>query len=429
MHEVKMPKLGVSMEAGILERWYKKEGDFVETGDILFSVMAEKVSIEVESYFSGYLRKIYKGEGEEIPVTELIALIGNEDELIPEKIPSLASVKENTNKSNIKEVDTQLQKEICKESTEITGKIEDGTKISLLVKKLILKNNLDVLKIKGTGPDGRILKEDVIAFIESDKTISGAKVSQFKSAISPTQSLNQPGEVKIKSITSLSEIRKIISEKMVNSKNTIPHSLVTIKADATNLVKLRNRIKDKLYELYNVKITFTDFIIQICSAAIQENLILNSSLHDDKLEIYDDINIGLAISQEDGLTVPTIFHADKLNLIEISKIRAELIEKANNKKLELSEVLNATITITNLGMYGVRTCAPIINPPQAAILGVGEIYLSPEVVNNEIKIRNCIDYSLSFDHRIIDGATAAKFLQSIVRFTENPDILISKIIQ
>ncbi len=410
MHEVIMPKLGLTMESGKIEKWHKKEGEKIETGDILFEVMTDKVSLEVESYNSGVLKKILKFEGEEVPVTEVVAYIGNEDEIIPEEsqkkdVTATGSKETSHEKTSYTETEDQTPK---------TGKKvkKERIRISPIAKKLVRENNLDITKIIGSGPLGRIVKKDILDIIvEQEREIAAAK--------------NISNGIKIRSSNTLSGMRKSIADRMSLSKATIPHLVQFVEVDVTGLVKLREEMKEGFFKKYKQKITYTDFIIMASAAALKENMIINSTLQEGEHIIYDDINIGLAVSIEDGLIVPTIFNADKLGIKDIAKIRSGLIEKAQNGKLNLSEVQNGTFTITNLGMLGIRSSVAIINPPQASILAVGEIYNKPAVLNDSIKIGSFMDLSASCDHRLIDGALAAKFLTRIAELLQNPLSLLA----
>ncbi len=447
MHEVIMPKLGLTMESGKIEKWHKKEGDKVKAGEVLFEVMTDKVTIEVESYNSGILRKILRVEGEEVPVTEVVAYIGEEDEEIP-------------------------QYELKKEAEETAGKVKEVSeilkekvKISPIARKLAEKSNLDITKITGTGPRGRILREDVEKYIKSaeeERVEKRVRISplarktakeigiDYKSEkivgsgpggrivkediIAYSKGKEKAGkevvaapsaEITIKSSNPLEGIRKVIAERMSYSRSNIPHLVLNAKADATQLIALREKFKEKILKKYGIKITYTDFILKSTSVALRENLEVNSTFSDGNYIIYDDVNVGVAVSLEGGLIVPIIFNCDKLEIINIAKKRIELVGKAREGKLSLEEISNGTFTVTNLGMYGIRSFSPIINPPQAAILAVGEIYTEPAVVNGKIKPESFIDLSVSCDHRIIDGIVGAKFLRRIAELIENPAELVN----
>ncbi len=461
MHEVIMPKLGLTMESGKIEKWHKKEGDKVNEGDVLFEVMTDKVSLEVEAYNSGILKKILKNEEEEVPVTEVVAYIGEADEEIPEAPPEASGQAVSTRDTEeVKEKD-----DIRPSQAEGKPVKEEGGKITIspVAQKLARENNIDITKIAGSGPRGRIVKEDILNNLQSPGGPSGearikisplarrtaresgidyevekiagsgpggrivkedilAFIKSGKKAVKDSTSA-APGSARVKSSTKLKGMRKVIAERMSLSKSTIPHIVLNSKADATNLIDFREELKKKILDKYGVKVTYTDLIIKATAISLRENIGINSSLLGQDHIIYDDVNVGMAVSVEEGLIVPTIFSCDGLEIVDIARKRIELIEKARSGKLSLEEITNGTFTITNLGMFGIRNFSAIINPPQAAILAVGEIYSEPAVVDGKIEARSFMDLSTSCDHRIVDGAMGAKFLQKIVELVENPVML------
>jgi pyruvate dehydrogenase E2 component (dihydrolipoamide acetyltransferase) len=432
MHEVIMPKLGLTMEIGIIEKWHKKEGDKIEVGDVLFEVMTDKVSLEVEAYNSGYLRKILRAAGEEVPVTEVIAYIGEADEKIPEvsqvKPDTQATVSAETKKikpsaetGGIIETTSidESRVKISPQSVQVPA-AEERIKISPLARNLAKEMGIDYTKqtIKGSGPGGRIVKEDILTFAEAQKVKT--KLTSVPAAGAPYPG----GEIKIKSSTPLKGIRKIVAERLTYSSQNIPHIILTVVPNVDQLVALREKLKDKVYTMYQVKITITDFIIKLCATVLEEQPIINSSFQNNNHVMYEDINIGLAVAIDEGLIVPTIFNTNKLSIFEIAKKRTELVEKARANKLALSEISNGTFTISNLGMFGIRTFTSIINPPQGAILSVGEVYTAPAFINGKIEARSFMEISIAVDHRIMDGAIAAKFLQRFVELIENPVLLV-----
>ncbi|MBE3100843.1 MAG: 2-oxo acid dehydrogenase subunit E2 [Firmicutes bacterium] len=409
MHEVIMPKLGLTMESGKIEKWHKKEGDKVKAGEVLFEVMTDKVTIEVESYDSGILRKILRAEGEEVPVTEVVAYIGEEDEEIPQAELELAT-------EDKKKVEVKKAEEAAEKVKEVSGISGEGVKISPLARKTAKEIGIDYKseRIAGSGPGGRIVKEDIIAY-------SKKKGKARKEEAAPVTTTG----IAIKSSSPLEGIRKVIAERMSYSRSNIPHIVLNAKADATQLIVLREKFKEKILKKHGIKITYTDFILKSTAAALRENLEVNSTFSDGNYIIYDDVNVGVAVSLEEGLIVPIIFNCDKLEILNIAKKRIELVGKAREGKLSLEEISNGTFTVTNLGMYGIRSFSPIINPPQAAILAVGEIYTEPAVVNGKIKPESFMDLSVSCDHRIIDGRIGAKFLRRIAELIENPAELVN----
>ncbi|MBE3102375.1 MAG: 2-oxo acid dehydrogenase subunit E2 [Firmicutes bacterium] len=420
MYEVIMPKLGLTMETGVIEKWHKKEGDKVEAGEVLFEVMTDKVSLEVEAYNSGIVRKIIRAEGEEVPVTEVIAYIGSAGEAIPE-----ASARKITTPGTIEAKDTV--------TAGASAQVQRGEiKISPLARNIAENKGIDISKIIGTGPGGRIVKEDITAFTRAATptapaapsiTIPGAAATAITTQVAGAAPA-AGSQLKVKSTTPLKGIRKVIADRMTLSMTTIPHITLTIVVEVDNLIKLRERLKDKIYERFGAKITYTDFIIKASASVLAEQPVINSSLQENNHIIYDNINIGLAVATDAGLIVPTIYNADKISLYDIARKRVELIEKSKKGKLTMEEITNGTFTISNQGMLGIRTFTAIINPPQAAIMMVGEIYVTPAVVDGRIEPKSFIEISLAVDHRIIDGAVAAIFLQKFGEYIKNPELLL-----
>ncbi|MEA2015445.1 MAG: dihydrolipoamide acetyltransferase family protein [Actinomycetota bacterium] len=411
MHEVIMPKLGLTMESGTIEKWHKKEGDKVKKGDVLFEVMTDKVTIEVESYYKGYLRKILKGEGEEVPVSGVVAYIGEKDEKIPagkkvekeEVKPREASRKHEAGRKGDED----------KEGTQ-KGAPEKRIRISPLARRTAGELGIDYRteKIKGSGSGGRIEKKDIISF------------SRKKKKGEEKKEIDSKAEIKIKSSSELKGMRKSIAGRMSYSSSSIPHILLNAKANVYLLTELKNRLEKKLLKEFDIKITYTDLILKAAALALRDNPGLNSTYSDGKYIIYEDINVGMAISIRGGLIVPTFFNCDRLKIGDIAKTRIELVEKARKGNITRQDVSGGTFTVTNLGMYGVRSFSPIINPPQAAILAVGEIYTEPSMVGKEIKQQSFMDISVSCDHRIVDGKAGAEFLQGLVKLLEDPSELI-----
>lgn len=466
MYEVLMPKMGETMETGTIEKWRKKEGDKVEKGDILYDLATDKVSLEVESFNSGILKKIVRAEGEEVPIMEIIAYIGEKNETIPDMADA-------GKMQPLSDADKAQQAILEAVILDDSGKTEDKSaaqetgyeriSISPIAKSLAQSSSIDISKIKGSGPSGRIVKEDIEEIISlksktgrifispfakkiaqeygvdyKDAGIKGsgpqgrivkADIDVYLNAIKTSdkkiETITDVEEViKILSVTPLKGIRKIIAQRMVESKQNIPHILMYSVCDVTNIISLRSRLKDKIEKTHGIKITYTDFLVKITAAALSEFRGVNSSLQNNNFIVYSDINIGVAVSANKSLIVPTIYNADKLGVIEIARKRTELVEKGRSGKLSLDEISNATFTISNLGMYGVRSFTAIINPPQGAILMVSEMYEAPVVINGKIEISTCMEIGVAVDHRIIDGALGSQFLQRVRELVENPEMLI-----
>ena len=382
--EIIMPKLGQTVEESTVGKWLKKEGDKVEKGDVLLEITTDKATLEVESFANGVLRKIVHKDGDIVPVLTVIGYIaGSMDEEIPERPEKELHEEE-------KEEEETSAKEPVSEVQDKSGIEEVRVKISPLAKKLAKEKGVDITKVNGTGPGGRIVKEDILAFGEAEKIVA-------------------------KTIP-LSGLRKVIAQRLQESKQTIPHFYLSTEIDMTECVKARAEKSPKP--------AFDDIIIKASALAISENPEMNSSFKGDSIEIVGDINIGLAVAVDDGLVVPVIRNADKLAISDISKKRDELVRKARERKLLPSDYEGGTFTISNLGMCEIDNFSAIINPPQSAILAIGRIKQKPVIIDGNIGIRSMMQVTASFDHRCIDGVLGAKFLQKLKYYLEDPKTLI-----
>jgi len=380
--KVVMPKYGWTMTEGKVLKWLKKEGELVKKGEPLFEMESEKTVTQVEAETSGILRKILVQEGTVVPVGETIAILTEPGEELPS---------------------SDTLKQMVEEKPQIVE--EEKIKISPAARKLAEEHGIDITKIKGTGPDGRIVKEDILRVIESEKEV--VKVSSLPAKIIPLEGM-----------------RKIIAERMALSARTTARVLLTIDVDMSEVSKLRQSLLEDVEKKWGVRLTYTDILVKAVAKALEEHPIVNSILVEDKIHVMESINIGVAVALKDGLIVPVVREANKKSLIEIALQLKELIEKARQGKLSTEEATGGTFTISNLGMYGVGVQMQIINPPEVAILGVGAITDKPVVINGQITIRPMMTLSLVFDHRALDGAPAAEFLVTLKRILENPYILL-----
>jgi pyruvate dehydrogenase E2 component (dihydrolipoamide acetyltransferase) len=377
---VVMPKLGLTMKEGRVDRWLKKVGDIVKKGEEIVEVSTDKITNVVESPADGILAKILGNEGEIVPVATPIGIITAEGE-------------------KLEEVEKSEEKFI---------------KATPVAKRLAKENNIDLSLITGTGPGGRITEEDVKKFISEQKVKTEEEGPKKEVAVIEGQALEKVERMP------MDNIRKTISQRMKKSWSEIPHVTEDIKVDVTELVNLR----ENLNHISDNKFTYTDLIAKACVIAIKKNPVVNWSIEGEYIIKNSSINLGIAVALDNGLIVPVVKEADKKSLLELSKNIKELSERARNNKLTPDEIIGSTFTITNLGMYEIDSFTPIINPPESAILGVNKIYKEPVVLDNNIVIRHIMKLSLSFDHRLIDGATAAKFLLDLKKTLENPVSLL-----
>lgn len=380
MKEIVMPKLTMAMIKGKVEKWLKDKGEEVKEREPVAEVESEKITSTISSPASGRLHILVE-EGQEVAVGAPLGMVLEGDEAPPE-----------ISKPKI-EVEAPAVKEIA---PVIKEEPKPLVKASPAAKTLAKMYGLDLSQVKGTGPEGRISREDVEKIIEKLALPRVSKVVQLK------------------------EIRKKIADRLSRSYNEALHTTVTMEADMSRIVELREKLLPEVQRSVGARLTYTAFLVKAVALALKEHPMLNSMLAGDEIRIFDDINVGVATAVEDGLLVPVLRNADRKTLAEIALEVERLAEKARKGELSGKELAGGTFTISNLGMYGVDIFIPIINPPECAILGIGKISKKPVVVNDRFEIRSTISLSLSFDHRIIDGAIAAKFLQTLKDKLENP---------
>ncbi len=393
VRKVMMPKLGETMEEGEIIKWLKKEGDKVEEGESLLEIATDKANMEVEAVVSGFLRKIVASEGEVIPVTQTIAFIaGSMDEEIPEE----------EEKASRQEVEKEEEEEISPQVTE--KDVTKRVKASPLAKKLAREHSIDLASIEGTGPAGRIVKEDILRALEQGEA--------------------QGGDAVIKEEISLSRSEKVQMRHMAKSKKEVPHVYLKMEVDFSEAMKMRDDLLGELEKEKGAHLSYTDLLIKSCARALDKLPRMNSTFEEDRLMVHSDVGVGLAVAREGGLIVPVIKKANKKDLFQIARDRIELIDKAKRDKLSLEELEGAAFTLSNLGMVGIKGFAAIINIPQVSILAVGEIKKRAVVQEEKIVIRPMMEMILSCDHRVIDGYLGARFLQEIKKGLEKPSLLL-----
>lgn len=426
---VKMPKLGTTMTEGTIVKWLKKEGEPVEKGEIYVEIQTDKVNIEDEAERSGILRKIIAKEGETVKVGEPIAIIADAHEELPDL--EIADDKSPEKQEESSQVIMQQEDRTEDEKETVPGKI----KASPAAKRVARENQIDLSKVTPSGPNGRIVEKDVLAYIQENKvratpvakkiamekqidlkSLQKSPVERITKADLEEQMMMQEEESTIPVIG----MRKIIAESMTYSKKVAPHIYLSLEVDMSKVIDIREKLIPLVQDKYDVKLSYNHILIKAVATALRLNPLVNSSFIEEKIILKQNINIGLAVALEDGLIVPVIKDADKKGLGIIAKETAELILKAKNKKLLPDEYQGGTFTITNLGMFDIENFCAIINQPETAILAVGKIMKKPVVVDDEITIRPMMNLTLSCDHRAIDGAVGAKFLQNLKEILEEP---------
>ncbi len=392
------PKLDEAMTSGKIVRWLKNEGEQVEKGEIILEIESEKTSFELEAEASGILSQVTAKEGDEVPIGTTIAYILQPGEAAPEaEAPVKAARKEEKPQASVK---TEVPKPV-KEPGEI--------KASPLARNIAREHNVDISLVTGTGPGGRITREDVLKYIEEGKAAAPAAPEIAAGA----------GE----EVLPLSTMREVIARRMIESFQT-PHFYLTVEVDAYELQRARQQLLPVIESKTGIRLTLTDLIIKIAARALEKNPALNSSYADGKLKLFQRIDIGLVTSVEGGLMVPVIRDASTKSLGEIAQARAELVQKARERTLAKEEMTGSTFTISNMGMYDIDQFSAIIQPPEAAILAVSRIAEKVVARNGEMVIRPVMNLTLSIDHRVLDGALGAQFLQTVKSYIEDPASLI-----
>jgi 2-oxoglutarate dehydrogenase E2 component (dihydrolipoamide succinyltransferase) len=404
-YELTLPKMGESVEEATIVNWLKNIGDDVKIDDFIVEIATDKVDSEVPSDVDGKIIELCFKVNDVVKVGETICIIELSNESSTAK--TINSIEEIPNVDLV--LDDKNDEKI--ETNEILKplKIENDTYISPLVRSIAEKENIsekELLKISGSGKDGRITKKDILKYIESSDLISE------KLEIDKNYSDNQS------TIRDLTRMEKILAEHMVNSKKTSPHVQSFIEIDVTNLWEWREGVKNDFHKRENHKLTLTHVFVKIVSEVLREFPILNSSLKDDKVFIKSDINIGVATALSDGnLIVPVLKNSDQLSLIGIVKKTNDLVQRARNNNLNPDDVVDGTYTITNVGVFDTLAGIPIINQPQVGILAIGSILKKPSVIETEkgdfIGIRRKMILCHSYDHRIINGATGGLFIKRI----------------
>jgi pyruvate dehydrogenase E2 component (dihydrolipoamide acetyltransferase) len=402
--EIIMPQLGLTMEEGTISKWIKQEGDKVNVGDVLVEITTDKLSSEIESEVEGVLLKIVAQEGEDIPVKGLIAIIGSEGEKVD--APTVPKVAEET----VVEAAPKIAEAPKAQAVTETGRI----KASPLAKKTAADLGVELAGLSGSGTGGRIIQKDVFEASEIQKSQPVVQISAPAPVAAPAVQAASADIIK-----PLSNMRKVIGKRMQANKQIAPHVTITTEVNVDKTVALRNKINAQHTD---VRFSYNDILVKMAATALRSYPILNSSITDDSFIIHDRVNIGVAVALEEGLIVPVVRDADRKGLKAITAETKGLIAKAKSNTLLPDEMSGATFTISNLGGYDIDGFTPVINLPEAAILGVGRIVRKPIVnENDEIVPASMMVLSLSFDHRVVDGATAAEFLKKLKGYLEDPD--------
>ena len=409
---VRMPALSDTMTEGTLVAWHKNVGDKIKSGDLLAEIETDKAVMEFQSPFDGILLHIGIEAGNAVPVNDIIAIIGKAGEDV-NAILSGAGNNSATAKteSPAQEVIETITAAFTQPVQSIVSSDDDSrVKASPLAKSMAKEEGVDLSKVAGSGDEGRIVKKDVEAFIENNKTPVETK----------TVSVQQTATDGAYEDVTLTQMRKTIARRLGESMFTAPHFYLTMEICMDKLIETRKQLK----KLSEDSISFNDFIIKACAKALQKNPGINASWLGDRIRYYKYVNIGVAVAMEEGLVVPVVRNADAKSLSQISNEVKTLAEAARERKLQPQDMTGNTFTISNLGMFGIEEFTAIINPPDACILAVGGISKRLVLENEQVKETNLMKVTLSCDHRVVDGAIGAKFLQTLKATLEEPLRLI-----
>lgn len=414
--EIIMPKLGMSMEEGTVVEWLKKKGDPVKKGESIVVISSDKIEKDIEAPQDGVLLEIIVQQDETAEVGKVIGYIGQEGEVL-------------------KEADHESVAISMKEEIEAIS--ETMLRVSPAARKLAHEAGIDLRRVSGSGPKGRITRADVEKAIQTRQASSQLESEEQrftqinKEAINTSESINlkkkmsgqisemaiEQKDVTVKPITGM---RKVIATRMFASLHQTAQLTIHMKADITKLMEVNENIKNELRDESTIKFTITDFIARAVILSLRTHKQMNSLYQDGRIYTYDSVHLGIAVAVENGLVVPVIRYAEKLSLKEISQKIKELSTRAREGALSSEEMTGSTFTITSLGAYGVEFFTPVLNPPEVGILGVGTAEDVPVLVGDIVEKRKKLPLSLTFDHQVIDGAPASQFLGMVKHYLENP---------
>ncbi|WP_353120474.1 pyruvate dehydrogenase complex dihydrolipoamide acetyltransferase [Myroides odoratus] len=420
---ITMPRLSDTMTEGTVASWIKKVGDKIEEGDILAEIETDKATMEFEAFESGTLLYIGIQEGESAPIDSVLAILG------PAGTDVTALVEGAKNGGVAQATATETPVEAPKAAEAVAAPVGTETAtggrvfVSPLAKKIAEEKGINLAQVKGTGENGRIIKRDVENFVPTAAQApaqTAAPVAQATATVAAVQPFIPAGEVSSEEVKN-SQMRKTIARRLAESKFTAPHYYLTIEIDMDNAMASRKLIN----ELPDTKVSFNDMVVKACAMALRKHPQVNTQWTDNATIYNHHINVGVAVAVEDGLVVPVLPFTDQMSLTHIGAKVKELAGKAKTKKLTPAEMDGSTFTVSNLGMFGIQSFTSIINQPNSAILSVGAIVEKPVVKNGQIVVGNTMTVTLACDHRTVDGATGAQFLQTLKSYIENPVTMLA----
>lgn len=442
---VTMPKMGMTMKVGKVSKWYKNEGDPIDKGDDLFEVETEKITNKIESPGSGILFQIVVPAGETVPVGTVLAVIAQSGEQ-PERIEGIqagelcegqtqakccqAAEAESEAQDKKRIIATPSARRLAKElgidlslvaGSGPGGKIKEGDvqkfheqgppapKITPLAAEMARQESLDISTITGTGENGKITKDDVQRALAA-------------STATPDRPEAQPSQARI---IPFQGMRRAIADNMHASLQNAAQLTTFTEVDVTEMVRFRDMLRAEVVRDESVKISFNDIVVMATAHALMRHPIMNSTLIGEDILLHDSVNLGIAVALPEGLIVPKLRSAEKKTLLQIAREARELAKKAREGALAVEEVTDGTFTISNVSMLGMDGFTPVLNPPETGILGVGRVIEKPAVFNGEIAIRHMMTLSLTFDHRVVDGAPAMTFLRDLARYLAQPMLILT----
>lgn len=467
-----MPQLGSTMEEGVVLKWYKQEGEAIHKGEVLLEIETDKASMEVDVTFDGVVRKLLLPEGATVPIKQPIAIIGTADEPIDALLKeaglggNMAEPAPASNGAAIASTPTVS----APEAAPALAIGQSDFAISPRARRAADENRVPVVALagRGTGPNGRVIERDVLAYLEEQKSQPAIAASNGEEKTAPRvtplaariaddlgvnlddlalglpgsrvrredvlrhaetqRPVDEPAPVTTTAaeytVQPFAGMRKRIADNIVKSAFTAPHVTLTLEVDMTEAAEFRQRLIPDVEKAYGARLSYTDILVKAVARALGEFPRVNAALVGDEIRIYAQKNIGVAVALDEGLVVPVVKEADKKSLGAVSSELKQLVERARTGKFTPDDLAGGTFSITNLGAFGIDVFDPVIVPPQAAILGVGRIADKAVVINKEVVVRTTMNLCLSFDHRVLDGAPAARFLQRLKELLETPMLIL-----
>ncbi|WP_459211013.1 pyruvate dehydrogenase complex dihydrolipoamide acetyltransferase [Aquimarina rhabdastrellae] len=414
---ITMPRLSDTMEEGTVASWLKQVGETVEEGDILAEIETDKATMEFESFYSGTLLHIGIDEGGTAPVDALLAIIGPEGtDVSGIKDGNVTSAPAETAQTEVKDAPAATSATPVATATNTGGRIF----VSPLAKKIAADKGIDLTQVKGSGENGRIVKKDVENFTPAQAQPVAAPVKKESTPAPAVQTFVPAGEESTEEVKN-SQMRKVIAKRLSESKFTAPHYYLTVEIDMDGAIASRKTIN----QLPDTKVSFNDMVVKACAMALRQHPQVNTTWSNDATIYNKHVSVGVAVAVPDGLVVPVLKFTDTMSLVQINGQVKDLARRARDKKLTPQEMEGSTFTVSNLGMFGIQEFTSIINQPNSAILSVGAIVQKPVVKDGQIVVGNTMKVTLACDHRTVDGATGAQFLQTLKQYIENPVTMLA----